>query len=966
MLLFPFVTFAQSGSLSGTISDEKNQPLPGASVVIKSLNKGTSTDPNGNFKITGLSNGEVSVQITFIGYQPLTRTVTINGATTLNLQLKPSSQALSEVVVIGYGSQQRKDVTGSISTVTAKDFQKGNVTSPEQLITGKVAGVQITSSGGQPGSGTTIRIRGGASLNASNDPLIVVDGVPLSNSNISGVGNPLSLINPNDIESMTVLKDANATAIYGSRASNGVILITTKKGQSGKLAFNFNTQAAFANATRTLSVLSADQVRDYVNTHGTAAQKAMMGNANTNWFDEIYRQAFTSDNNLSATGSYKNIPFRISFGYLDNDGILKRDNMKRTSGAISVSPSLFDKHLKIDLNVKGSLSESFFGNQGAIGSAAQFDPTQSVYAENNFGGYYEWLTDPNTPNPNAPRNPVGLLNTRSDSSKVARSFGNIKFDYSFHFLPDLHANLNLGYDVSRGKGGTFIPAFAASNASTKGFISKYSNDISNKVVEFYLNYIKNLKSINSNINATAGYGYYANRTKNNNFPTYQADATTVISQPVYPFDIPESRLLSYYGRLIYTLNDKYILSGTVRADGSARFSEENRWGVFPSVAFTWRAKQEKFFADNNNISDLKLRLSYGVTGQQEGIPNYYFLPTYYSSSNESQYQLGNTFYHLSTPVPYNTKLKWETTTTSNAGIDYGFLNGRISGSLDVYYKKTKDLLSNVPVAVGSNFSNFLTVNLGNMENKGVEFSLSASPVRKKNLSWDLGLNVTHNQSKITNLNSDFILTGSVTGATGNFIQAHSINNTPYAFYVYKQVYDQNGSPIQGAYQDLNNDGVINNSDKYLYKSPAPKWIFGFSTSASYNKWTLSTVLRSNLGNYLYDNISANFATASNIISPAGLINNATSDFMNTGFTNNQYYSDYYIKNASFLKMDNLGLNYNVGRVVKGISSLNISANVRNVFTITKYKGVDPEIQNGIDYNLYPRPRTFVLGLNVGF
>ncbi|WP_207421048.1 SusC/RagA family TonB-linked outer membrane protein [Desertivirga brevis] len=966
MLLFPLIALAQTGSLTGKVSDEKNEPLPGASVVIKSLSKGTSTDPNGNFKITGLNNGSVSVQVTFIGYQPLTKTVNISGATTLNIQLQPSAQSLNEVVVIGYGSQQKNDVTGSITTVTSKDFQKGNVTSPEQLITGKVAGVQITSSGGQPGGSSTIRIRGGASLNASNDPLIVVDGVPLSSSSISGVGNALSLINPNDIESMNVLKDANATAIYGSRASNGVILITTKKGQSGRLTFNFNSQAALANASRTLNVLSADQVREYVNANGTDVQKALLGTANTNWYDQIYREAFTSDNNLSVTGSYKKVPFRVSLGYLDNDGILQRDNMKRTSGALSVSPSLFNKHLKIDLNIKGSLSESFFGNQSAITSAAQFDPTQSVYADNSFGGYYEWQTDPSTPNPNAPRNPVGLLNTKSDSSKVARSFGNIKFDYSFHFLPELHANLNLGYDVAKGKGGTFIPAFAASNIGTKGNITRYDNNYSNKVAEFYLNYAKDLKSINSNINATAGYGYYAYRTRNNNFPTYQADATTVISQPVYPYDIPENRLLSYYGRVIYTLANKYIVSGTVRTDGSSRFSEENRWGVFPSAAFTWKVKQEDFLASNNNISDLKLRLSYGVTGQQEGIDNYYYLPTYYSSSNESRYQIGNEFYYMSTPVPYNSDLKWETTTTSNAGIDYGFLNGRISGSIDVYYKKTKDLISRVPVSVGSNFSNFLTINLGNMENKGVEFSLSANPVRKKNMNWDLSFNATHNKSKITRLNSDVILTGGITGATGNFIQAHAINNTPYAFYTYKQIYDGNGRPIQGAYQDLNNDGSINNADRYLYNSPVPKWILGFSSSFNYQKWTLSTVLRSSLGNYLYDNISANFATASNIISPAGLINNATSDFLNTGFTNNEFYSDYYIKNASFLKMDNLGLSYDFGRVVKGISSFNISANVRNVFTVTKYKGVDPEVQNGIDYNLYPRPRTFVLGINVGF
>jgi len=966
LFLLPFVVLAQTGSITGKVSDETNQPLPGASVVIKGLGKGTSTDLNGNFKIGGLANGNVTLVVSFIGYAPLEKVVAVNGATVANFQLNPAGQTLGEVVVIGYGTQQKKDLTGSIATVTAKDFQRGNITSPEQLITGKVAGVQITSGGGQPGGGNTIRIRGGASLNASNDPLYVVDGVPLSGGTISGVSNPLSLINPNDIESFVVLKDANATAIYGSRASNGVILITTKKGQSGKTALAFSTQHIISEPARMLNVLSADEIKAYVESHGTADQRALLGTANTNWLDEIYSSAYGTDNNFSVTGKYKKVPYRVSVGYLNQYGILRNDNMERTSGAISMSPSLLKDHLKIDLNVKGTYANTHFGNQDAIASAAQFDPTQPVHQENGFGNYFEWLRDPSTPNPNAPRNPAGLVSLKSDSGKVYRSFGNVKLDYSFHFLPELHANLNVGYDVARGKGGVFIPAFAASNASTKGYVSKYLNDISNKVVEFYFNYAKDVKSINSNINATAGYGYYTNREKKNNFPTYHADGTTTISTPTYPFDIPRNRLLSYYGRLIYTYNSKYILSGTIRTDGSSRFSADNRWGVFPSAAFTWRLKQENFLKNQNALTDLKLRLSYGVTGQQDGIDNLYYLPSYYASSNDSQYQIGSTFYPLYTPTAYNADLKWETTKTSNAGIDYSFLDGRISGSIDVYFKKTKDLISKVPVAVGSNFSNYLTVNLGNMENKGLEFSLNATPIKKDKLTWDLGFNLTHNKGEITNLNSSLVPTGDLKGATGNQIQAHAIGHKPFSFNVYKQVYDANGKPIQGAYLDLNNDGIITSSDRYLYESPAPKLILGFSTSVSYQKWTLSTVLRSNIGNYIYDNISSNFATSSNIISPSNLINNATADFLNTGFSQNQFFSDYYVKNASFLKMDNIGLNYNAGKILKNGLTLNVSANVRNVFTITKYKGIDPESYSGIDYNLYPRPTTYVLGVNLGF
>jgi TonB-linked SusC/RagA family outer membrane protein len=692
-----FAVQAQTGSITGKIIDETGQGLPGASVVVKGQDKTSSTDVNGNYRITGVTAGAVTLTASYIGYRSIDMDIVVKTNTVANFSLKPDAQNLNEVVVIGYGTAQKKDLTGSITTVSAKDFQTGNITSPDQLIAGKVAGVSITSNGGAPGSGSTIRVRGGASLNASNDPLIIVDGVPFgsnllpgaTNSNvIAGVANPLSLINPNDIETFTILKDANATAIYGSRASNGVIIITTKKGKSGAPVINFSTLTSYATVAKKVDVLTGDQVRAYVNANGTADQKALLGTANTDWQDQIYNNAFTTDNNLSLAGSFKNVPYRISGGYLDQRGLLITDRMQRASAGITLNPTFFDNHLKVDLNLKGTLSESQFANQDAVASAIQFDPTQPVYANNPYGGYYEWVGSAGQLNPNAPRNPLALIEQKNDAGKADRSFGNLRLDYSFHFLPELHFNANAGYDVSRGYGNTNVPAYAAQSFSTSGTATQYSSSQHNKLAEFYFNYIKDLKGINSNINATAGYGYYDNATTTYNYTGYNA-VGGVVSTPVFPFDTQENRLLSYYGRLVYTLADKYILSGTMRADGSSKFGPDNRWGYFPSAAFTWKAINESFLKDSKVLSDLKLRLSYGITGQQDGIANYSYLPNYYNSTNESLYEIGGQFYHFYTPIAYDKDLKWESSTTYNAGLDYGLFKGRVYGILQKNQRPVK-------------------------------------------------------------------------------------------------------------------------------------------------------------------------------------------------------------------------------------------------------------------------------------
>ncbi len=980
LLLFAVLKVqAQTGTLSGKVLDETGQPLPGASVAIKGTTKIVGTLADGSFQFVGIS-GTVVLVTNFIGYQAQEQSITVNGNTTLNFKMVPDNQNLNEVVVIGYGAVQKKDLTGSVSTVSAKDFQKGTVTTPDQLIQGKVPGVSITPNGGQPGGSAQIRIRGGASLNASNDPLIVIDGVPFSGNSIGNAPSPLSLINPNDIETFTVLKDANATAIYGSRASNGVILITTKKGTSGQPSINFSTNNSLATLIKKVDVLTADEIREYVNANGTNDQKLLVGSANTDWQDEIYRNAYTTDNNISISGTAKglNMPYRISGGYLNQNGLLLSDQLKRGTAAINLSPKFFDNHLKVDLNIKGAITKSYFGNQGAIGAAIQYDPTQPVYDSNSiFGGYKEWQTGSGSsavPNTNAPNNPVGLIKERTDVGDAKRSFGNLTLDYTFHFLPELRANLNLGYDVTKGTGHTFVPDYAAQSYATRGFFQDRKNTSNDYTSEFYLNYAKTLESIKSRIDVTAGYGYYDIKQTNYNFTSYRADKTTQITAPAYPFEVQQNKLLSYYGRLIYTFADNYILSGTMRADASSKFAEDNRWGYFPSVGFTWRVINESFLKYSNVFSDLKLRLSYGRTGNKDGIGNYEYLARYYPNSTTGQYQIGDTFYNYYSPAGYDKDLRWETTDTYNAGIDYGFLKGKIYGSIDVYSKKTKDLLSLVNIPLGVNFTNVLTTNVGSMEVKGIEGNINLNIIDRTDVNWTVGFNASYNKRKITNLtliddNSAAIDAGDITGGTGIHLKYNAVNQKPGAFLVRKQVYDAAGKPIYNLYEDLNGDGQATDADKYYYHSPDPSVTMGFSTSFSYKKWTFSTVLRANLGNYIYDNVSSNFGVNYNLLSVQGNINNAARDFLYTGFSGNsgyQYLSDYYIKNASFVKMDNLGVGYDFGRISKsGKLNLRVSANVQNVFTITKYDGIDPESVSGIDNNLYPRPRTYTLGLNIG-
>ncbi len=961
----------QAKTLTGTVQDDKGTAVTGATVIVKGTKTAVSTDATGKFSID-MPVSATTIIITNVGF--ISQEVNIAGKTTVAVSLVPGSQLLSDVVVIGYGTVRKKELTGSVATVSSKDFQKGNITTPEQLIAGKVAGVSVTSNSGAPGAGSTVRIRGGASLNASNDPLIVIDGVPITTTNIYGASNPLSLVNPNDIETFTVLKDAASTAIYGSRASNGVILITTKKGSSGKPVINFSTQLSVSKIIKQADVLSADAFRKYVDSFGTGIVggvqfKSLMGDASTNWQKEIYKAAVATDNNLSISGALKNMPYRISAGYLNQDGILKTDNLKRMSAGVSITPYLFDRHLKIDVNLKGAVSNTRFANGAAISAAAYFDPTQPVHDTNHFGNYYEWYAvDPGTSevvlNKLAPRNPVALLDLYQNKSTVKRSYGNVQFDYTFHFLPELHANLNLGYDIAKGDGTIDVPAYAAQNFLDQGQKNKYANKVNNKVGEFYLNYNKTIASIKSNINLTGGYGYYDNKSTNFGFPFIRANGDTVPgSKPSFPSDIQQNTLISYYGRLIYTFNNKYILAASLRTDGSSRFSKDTRWGTFPSVAFTWRINQEAFLASSKTLSDLKLRVSYGVTGNQDGIANYSYLSIYSLGSNASMVQFGDDYYSMGTPSAYDAGIKWEQTQSTNIGLDYGFANNRITGTVDLYFKKTKDLLNRVPIPAGSNFSSTILTNVGNIENKGVEFSINAVVIKTKNAAWEVNFNAAYNDNKITNLTAT--KDSSYAGTPVGDIQMHSVGYQPNSFNVYHQEYGNDGKAIEGVYADVNGDGVINQKDQYRYKSPAPKYVLGFSTQYSYKNWSLAAVLRANIGNYVYNQLATG-ATQANMFNTLGYLANTLTEVQKSGFAYGQQYSDYFIQNASFLKMDNLSLTYDFGRVMNKKANIRVSAICQNVFTVTKYTGIDPEIGNGIDNSLYPRPRVFALNVNLQF
>ncbi len=944
--------------------------LPGVTVTVKNTTVGTMTDTDGSFAIE-VADKQATLVFSFIGKK--TQEVALNNQAVVNVNLLDDAQSLSEVVVVGYGTQKKSDLTGAITSITENDFIKGNISTPEELINGKLAGVQITMGGGAPGSGSTIRIRGGSSLNASNDPLIVIDGVPIDNNDVSGAANPLSFINPNDIESFNVLKDASAAAIYGSRAANGVIIINTKRGRKGAATkVNFSSRFTSAQNVGQVNVLNAEQFSAAVNTYGTSAQKQLLGTATTNWQDVIYRNAISQDNNLSVTGNIKGIPYRASVGFMNQNGTLLTSNLKRTSGSFGISPTFFKDHLTVDANIRVANNKSRFADEGAIGTAVSFDPTQPVYADNEFGGYFVWRN----PNGNgiealSPSNPLAMLELKNNVGILNRTIGNIRATYTVHGLPELKAIVNAGFDRSNTDGTDMVdPNFSANSLINGGSISFYTQNRVNNTFQAYLSYVKSVGV--SDFDVMAGYEYQ-DFVRENESGTEFGNASVV---PRFNYFKTEYRLASQFGRINYTLKDAYLATFTLRRDGTSRFGPDNRFGLFPSAALAWKINET--LGASETFSDLKLRLGWGITGQQDVRSGDFPYLAAYTRGQGLLYQFGDTFYDVLRPNPYDANIKWEETTSANIGLDFGLRAARISGSIDLYRKVTNDLINEIDAPAGTNFSNKVVTNIGSMENQGVEFTINYTPIQKGDLSLDINFNATYNQNKITALTrnnaADYlgVLTGGVSGGTGSFAQIHSTGFPRNAFFLYQQVYNENGQPIEGVFVDRSGNGSVAEEDRYRYQSPDPQYFLGFSSQLKFRRMNAGFVMRSNIGNYVFNNVHSGGSSYASINAAGNVIYNLNAEVLNTGFSSTTRreqinLSDYFVENASFVRMDNVNVGYDISNLFKA-KKLNANLNfiVQNVFTTTNYSGLDPEVAGGIDGNIYPRPRTYNLNLNINF
>ncbi len=1016
LLTLALPSLAQKITVTGHVTDEQGEDLIGATIMEKGTSNGTSADIEGNFTIN--VPGNAILVVSYVGYDPME--VPVNGQKHLNIVMKTNAQMLAETVVIGYGSVKKKDATGSVAVINPDEIEAGLATSVQDMLVGQTPGVVVTTAGG-PEGGANIRIRGGSSLNASNDPLIVVDGVPLDNGGVQGMGNSLAMISPENIESMTILKDASATAIYGSRASNGVIIITTKKGKSGKPQVNFSANMYINHAQKTWDVLSANEFRSLITEkfgEDSDAYRAM-GDASTDWQKEVLRTTVSSDYNVSVGGTAGILPYHVNLSYTNSNGIIKTSQMDRVTVGFNLSPKFFQDHLSVNANAKGYYIRNKFGDAGALSGAISYDPTHAVHSNipivggNSgqsylFNGYYE-VANTNGDgvtqlNDNASINPVGQLMNKNNYADVYRSNGNIQLDYSMHFLPELHANLNLGYDVSKTNE---VNAVAANSAEAwknhDHYGGGYQTDTyqfkSNTLLDFYLNYKKDFDAAYSMLDVTAGYswqrfyneGHYSGANGNAGYRTTPGLSYPVISNGSYTMNInPDTeslvgsvfqadgvspdgnyhwknhlQLLSFFGRVNYSLLDRYLVTFTVRGDATSRFAKDKRWGMFPSVALGWKINEESFMQSTSGyLNDLKLRLGWGQTGQQEVGNTINYMPLYGISSPSVSYPNGTNGWYLPVyPQGYNPDLTWETTTNWNAALDFGFLNNRISGSLEYYYRKTTDLLAFVAVPAGSSTTNMLNRNIGTLENYGVEFNIQAKPIVTDNFTWTVSYNIGWNHNEITELTGNSVFkVGGISGGNGNTVQIHAVGHPANSFYLFQQVYDANGAPLEGVYVDQNGDGQIDESDKIINKSPDPKVTMTFGSQFRYKNWDLGFNIRASIGNYVYNNVLSTKAVYNDLYG-YGLNNLVKNDHY---FEQPRYMSDYYLRNASFVRCDNITLGYTWSELLNGNLRIRLFGAVQNPFVITKYKGVDPEVFGGIDNSVYPRSTTYSVGLVATF
>ena len=1009
--------FAQI-DVKGHVKDAQGEPVIGATVRVVGTQTATVTDFDGNFALK--ANQGADITVTYVGYQE----ATVKAAPNLVITLREDAAVLNEVVVIGYGQVKKSDLTGSVTAMRPDSKNKGVVVNPQDMIAGKVAGVNITSNDGAPGSGAMIRIRGGSSLNASNDPLIVIDGLAMDNEGVKGLSNPLSMINPADIESFNVLKDASATAIYGSRGSNGVIIITTKKGRKGALApqISYSGSLTISNNKKTLEVMDGDEYRAFITKMYGAGSipVSALGTANTNWQDEIFRTAISHDHNVTVAGAVKNLPYRVSVGYTGQQGTLKTSDFKRVTASLNLNPSFFNDHLTMNLNAKGMYAETQYADGGAVGAAVYYDPTQDPHAFtseyhkqmlgsdydktlSNFGGYFQWPAvanyDGDTSWPYGYNstasiaNPLSLLYGRDQHARSRSFIGSADIDYKVHGFEDLRLHLTLGADISKGIETTnnerwYTGSWYYGSNGDETILKR------NHQLSAYAQYYKDFAKIH-HFDIMGGYEWqhFWRDQKNDYVGTYPStspkwtDPSTsplgdaVNERPHTPYHFrTDSYLVSFFGRTNYSLLDRYMITATIRHDGSSRFKEH--WSTSPSVALAWKINEEPFLKSVEALSELKLRLSWGQMPQQAGaIPDYSWIPTYsMNTGTDSFYPVAGdgTLYR---PDNYTPNLKWEKTTSYNVGFDWGIFNQRLSGTIDVYYRKTTDLLNYAPTKALSAYRNQAWQNIGSLENKGIEATISWKPVQTKDWFWKLDYNITYNKNEITDL-SGVSEDGSPVPNTGikigvdRYLQYQQVGHPINSFYVFQQAYDSNGNPIENAVVDRNGDGQITQADKYFYKSPAAPVTMGLASRVEYKNFDFSFSLRASLGNYVYNNNEQGMANVNSTeVWKSSLLymNNYTYEAVNRNWQTYQItsqLSDFYVHNASFLKCDNITLGYSFNDLFKSASyhglSGRLSVAAQNVFTITKYDGLDPEVGNGFDSNMYPRPFSVVVGLNLNF
>ena len=984
---------AQNIVVRGHVSDNLGE-VAGATVVQKGTSNGVVTDYDGNFTLS-VPRGATLV-VSYVGYIPQE----VAAAPNLNIILVEDSKLLNETVVIGYGTVKKNDMTGAVTAIKPDEMSKGITTNVQDMLTGKIAGVNITDGGGTPGGGATIRIRGGSSLSASNDPLIIIDGLAIDNNGVQGLANGLSMVNPEDIETLTVLKDASATAIYGSRASNGVIIITTKKGSVGQKAkVTYNGNVSVATIAKKWELLSGDEFRSYAQTlvnKGLVSSSGLdiLGTADTNWQDEIYRNAISTDHQIGITGAVKSLPYRVSLGYTDQNGIAKTSNFQRFTAALNLNPSFLKDHLMFDLSAKYMYAHNRYVDGGVFGGSIAMDPTQPVYAQGyeTTGGYWQTIISGGATsisdwngaitNTNTPQNPVALYKNKDDRAHANVFLGNLGVTYKIHGFEDLSVNASVSGDYSAGQQDTDISPYSYSN-NYYGWTGYSKSSKYNLQVNGYLNYNHNWNDIhNLNIMAGAEEQHFHRHIYNDGGGNWLGATLNTDESTWYDHtNIDETKhtyvktLVSYFARLQYGLLDRYLLTATFRNDNSSSFAKGHRAGYFPSAAFAWKINSEPFMQNATAVNELKLRLSYGITGQQDIGNEFYYARRYVVSDQYGQYAIGNTNYYTMRPEMFNEDLTWEKTTTYDVGLDFGILNNRIEGSIDAYYRKTKDLISTVSIASGIAFGNYKTLNVGDLENKGVEFNITARPVVTKAFTWQISYNVGWNKNKITNLQAtggNFFLTGSTIAAgLTNQVMVNMEGYPTNSFYVYQQVYDVDGNPVEGEFVDRNGDGILNADDKYVYKKQAGDVLMGMTNKFMWKNWDFSFTLRASLNNYLYNDFISGKCNGANVYAN-GAWSNTTPEAVRLGFTgkSDYYMSDYFVQNASFLKCDNITLGYSFKNLFKGETYRGIAGRiyvlVQNPFVVTNYSGLDPENASGVDGTVYPRPRTYMLGLNLNF